>query len=155
MQVVWLFFKVRVKHFNLRYFFNPFYHCNSVISELSIFISYCMYSTEDVTDHAGPRRRCEFHPGTNFWHPPVEVTQFWHPRSGFGAHFFVRPFLVSFIDEEAGEKYETKPLLGCQNWITSTGGCQNLVPGWHSQRRGPAWSVMYSYQPAHNFYFFV
>ena len=24
---------------------------------------------------------------TKFWHPPVEVTQFWYPRSGFGALF--------------------------------------------------------------------
>ena len=29
-----------------------------------------------------------------------------------------------------------KPLLGCQNWDTSMGGCQNLVPGWHTHRRG-------------------
>ena len=79
-----------------------------------------------------------------------------------------------YIDQEPGEKYKTKvvsngssywfisywwiyfclvfekrkrvpkPLLGCQNWVTSTGGCQNLVPGWHSQRRGPAWSVICS-----------
>ena len=34
-----------------------------------------------MTDHAGPRR-CECHPGTKVWHPPVEVTQFWHPGSG-------------------------------------------------------------------------
>ena len=40
----------------------------------------------DTTDHAGPRR-CECHLGTNFWHPPIEVTQFWHPRSGIGARF--------------------------------------------------------------------
>ena len=37
-----------------------------------------------MTDHAGPRH-CEDHPGTKFWHPPIEVTQFWQPRSGFGA----------------------------------------------------------------------
>ena len=40
-----------------------------------------------MTDHAGPDARCECHMGTNFWPPPIEVTQFWHPRSGFGAHF--------------------------------------------------------------------
>ena len=28
-----------------------------------------------MTDHAGPRQ-CERHPGTKFWHPPIEVTQF-------------------------------------------------------------------------------
>ena len=39
-----------------------------------------------MTDHGGPRH-CEGHPGTKFWHPPIEVTQFWHPRSGFGARF--------------------------------------------------------------------
>ena len=44
-----------------------------------------------MTGHAGPRL-CECHPGTKFWHPPVEVTPFWHPRSGFGARFlFERP----------------------------------------------------------------
>ena len=37
-----------------------------------------------MTDQAGPRH-CEYHPGTKFWHPPIEVTQFWQPRSGFGA----------------------------------------------------------------------
>ena len=31
-----------------------------------------------MTDHAGPRR-CESHPETNFWHPPIEVIQFWRP----------------------------------------------------------------------------
>ena len=39
-----------------------------------------------MTAHAGPRR-CECHPGTKFRHPPVEVTQFWHPKSGYGARF--------------------------------------------------------------------
>ena len=29
-------------------------------------------------------------------------------------------------------KRAPKPLLGCQNWVTSTGGCQHLVPGWPS-----------------------
>ena len=44
-----------------------------------------------MTDHAGPRR-CECHPGNIcIWHQPNEVTQFWNPRSGFGARFFVRP----------------------------------------------------------------
>ena len=42
-----------------------------------------------MTDHAGPRR-CKCHPGTNFWHPPIEVTQFWHP-------FFVRPKKIILI----------------------------------------------------------
>ena len=36
-----------------------------------------------MTDHAGPQH-CECYPETNFWHPPVEVTQFW-------PLFFVRP----------------------------------------------------------------
>ena len=48
-----------------------------------------------MTDHAGPQRcehwfllgECECHPGTKFWHPPIEVTQFWHQRRGFGARF--------------------------------------------------------------------
>ena len=29
----------------------------------------------------------------------------------------------------AYKKRAQKPLLGGQNWVTSTGGCQNLVPG--------------------------
>ena len=33
-------------------------------------------------------------------------------------------------------------LLGCHKWVTSTGECQNLVPGLNSQRQGPARSVI-------------
>ena len=39
-----------------------------------------------MTDHAGPRRS-ECHLGSKFWHQPVEVTQLWHPMSGFEASF--------------------------------------------------------------------
>ena len=60
-----------------------------------------------MTDHAGPRR-CECHPRTDCWHPHVEVTQFWHPRSGYGAMFCKAK--IDYIDQEAGEKYETKVL---------------------------------------------
>ena len=56
-----------------------------------------------MTDHAGPGH-CECHSGTNFWHPPIEVTQFWHPRSGFGAPFLKK----DNIGQGAGEEYETK-----------------------------------------------
>ena len=56
-----------------------------------------------MTDHAGPRC-CECHPGTNFWHPPTEVTQFWHPRSGFGARFF-KPKKIKLYQKA---KHETK-----------------------------------------------
>ena len=45
---------------------------------------------KNMTDNAG-HRRCKCRPGTNCWHPPVEVTQFWHPPCGFGARFFVWP----------------------------------------------------------------
>ena len=73
--------------------------------------------------------------------------------------FFVRPKKIILI----GEKYETKvggnglsycfvsywwiyfcfsktetgakTLIGCQNWVTLTGWCQNLVPRWHLQCR--------------------
>ena len=48
-----------------------------------------------------------------------------------------------------------KPLLGCQNWVTSMGGCQNLVPGWYSQCRGPAWSVICRWFEYNNVFFFV
>ena len=44
---------------------------------------------EYMTDHAGPRR-CECHLGTKFRHLPVEVTQFWHQRSDFGARFLLK-----------------------------------------------------------------
>ena len=40
-----------------------------------------------------------------------------------------------------------KPLLVCQNWFTKADGYQNLVPGLHSYRRGPAWSVIYNQPP--------
>ena len=39
-----------------------------------------------MADHAG-RRRSVVNQGTKLWRPPVEVTQFWRPRSGFGARF--------------------------------------------------------------------
>ena len=123
-----------------------------------------------MTDQAGPRR-CECHPGTNFWHPPINVTPFWHPRRGFGALFlegqkrlywargggnyktkvvgngssywFVSYGWIYFCLVFQKRKRAPKPLLWCQSLDTSTGGCQNLVPGWHSQRRGPACSVIY------------
>ena len=97
-------------------------------------------------------RRCECHPGTNFWHPPFEVTQFWHPRSGFGARFFKGQkrlywprgggkvcnkscwkwfkLLFYFILMNffclvfQKRKQAPKPLLGCQNWVTSTAGAK-------------------------------
>ena len=63
-----------------------------------------------MTDQAGPRPargdRCECHLGTNFWHPPIEVTQFWYPRSCFGTRFCKAK--KDYIHQEAGEKYETK-----------------------------------------------
>ena len=43
------------------------------------------------------------------------------------------------------KKRAPKPLLGCQNWVTSKGGCQNLVPGWHSQRRRRGMSYIAGY----------
>ena len=58
-----------------------------------------------MTDHGGPRR-CECHPGTDFRHPPVEVTKFCHPRSGLAPVFFKAE--KDYIDQEAGEKYETR-----------------------------------------------
>ena len=39
-----------------------------------------------MTDQAGPQI-CMCQPGTNFWHLPIDVTQFWHPRSSFGTRF--------------------------------------------------------------------
>ena len=66
-----------------------------------------------MTDHAGPRR-WECHPGTKFLHPPIEITQFWHPRSGFGAYFCKAKQEYMYIDQEAGKKYETKVV---KNWF--------------------------------------
>ena len=40
------------------------------------------------------------------------------------------------------KKRAPKPLLGRQNWVTSTGGCHNLVPGLTTERRPPAWSAI-------------
>ena len=55
-------------------------------------------TTIHTTDHAGPRR-CECHPGTKFWHPPVEVTQFLAPMERFWRPFpfFERPNKNTFI----------------------------------------------------------
>ena len=39
-----------------------------------------------MTDQVGPRQY-ECNPGTKLWRPPVKVTQFWRPRSGFDARF--------------------------------------------------------------------
>ena len=39
-----------------------------------------------MADHAGDRRSV-VNPGTKLWRPPVEITQFWRPRSCFGARF--------------------------------------------------------------------
>ena len=39
-----------------------------------------------LADHAGGRRSV-VNPGIKLWRPPVEITQFLHPRSGFGARF--------------------------------------------------------------------
>ena len=39
-----------------------------------------------MADHACGRRSV-VNPDTKLWRPPVEVTQFWSPRSGFGARF--------------------------------------------------------------------
>ena len=44
-----------------------------------------MYN-EHVADQAGGRRSV-VSPGTKLWRQPVEVTQCWRPRSGFGARF--------------------------------------------------------------------
>ena len=54
--------------------------------------------------------------------------------------FEVRPLKKNYVCLQCTLLYWTKkrapkPLLGCQNWITSMDGCQKLVPGWHSQRR--------------------
>ena len=58
-----------------------------------------------MTNHAGPPT-LYVSPGTIFWHPPIEVTWFWHPKTGFGARFCKAK--KDYIDQEAGEKYETK-----------------------------------------------
>ena len=39
-----------------------------------------------MSDHAGPRRS-DCPPCTKWWRLPAFVTQFWRPRSGFGARF--------------------------------------------------------------------
>ena len=92
-------------------------------------------------------------PGTKLWRPPVEVSQFWRQRSGFGARFrFCKPNKNNFISMKpksnlnhfhqllfhtfpppldqynlfwSYKKRAPKPLLGCQNWVTSTFLCGN------------------------------
>ena len=53
-----------------------------------------------MANHAAGRRSV-VNPSTKLWRPPVEVTQFWLQRNGFGAHFLYDE--KDFIDQEAGE----------------------------------------------------
>ena len=48
---------------------------------------YLYLQGEHMANQAGGRRRSVVNPGTKPWRPPVEITQFWRPRSGFGARF--------------------------------------------------------------------
>ena len=123
-----------------------------------------------MTDHAGPRR-CECHPGTNLWHPPIEVTKFWH-QGAVWRPFFVRPTKIILIKKRgkvwSKSCWKWSKLLFCfilMNWFlfgpskTQTGAktaprVPNLgyfdgrVPKFSSrltltiQRRTPAWSVI-------------
>ena len=104
-----------------------------------------------MTDHTGPLRY-ECHPGSKFWHPPVEVNQFWHTRSGF--RFWKTPqknssvwnkTVTGTISNNFCLKLFPRLLINIIFFsLTKTLlGCQKLVPGWHSQRRGPAWSVIW------------
>ena len=64
-----------------------------------------------MADHAGPRRfKC--HPETNFWHPPIEETQFWHQRSGLAPVFCKAK--KDYIDQEGGGKVWNK---SCWKWF--------------------------------------
>ena len=59
---------------------------------------------------------------------------------GKGSNYFLALYWwIYFCLVFLTRKREPKPLLWCQNWVTLTGGGQNLVPGWHSHvggRRG-------------------
>ena len=117
---------------------------------------------ERTFDRPRPPRRCECHPGTNFWHPPVEVTQFGTrgsvlapkkiiliKRRGkskkqkllemvqvlFHTDEFI--FVWSFKNGNGRQNHSS----GAKTWLHRRTG-QNLVPVWHSQRRGPAWSII-------------
>ena len=85
----------------------------------------------------------------------LRLNLFWHPSSGFllgqkkiiltkrrGKSMkqklleIVQVTVLFQTDEiifvwsfKNGNGRQNHPLLGCQNWDTSTGGCQNLVPG--------------------------
>ena len=41
--------------------------------------------------------------------------------------------LINIIFFGLMKKVAPKPLLGCQNWVTSMGGRQKIVPGRHSK----------------------
>ena len=56
-----------------------------------------------MTDHAGPRR-CKCHPGTNFNRRSNPVLA---PEVRFWCPFFCTA-KKDYIDQEAGEEYETK-----------------------------------------------
>ena len=58
-----------------------------------------------MTDHAGPRQ-CECHPGTNFWHTPIKVTQFGTLGAVLALDFCKAK--KDYIDQEAGESMKQK-----------------------------------------------
>ena len=116
-----------------------------------------------MADHAGGRRSL-VNPGTKLWRTTVEVTQFWRP-------FFIRLKKIIPIKRRGNNmkqrlleiiqvtvwlhtdeliflwfykkrKRAPKPLLGRQNWVTSTVARHTLVPGLTTESRPQAWSAI-------------
>ena len=87
-------------------------------------------------------------PDELFWRP----FRFWKTKKNEFTSIkqtLLEPFLTTFVSYFFPaswsiyilfwpfKKQAPKPLLGCQNWVISMGGCKP-----NSQRRGPAWSVI-------------
>ena len=70
-----------------------------------------------MADHAGGRTSV-VNLGTKLWRPPVEVTQFWRPRSGFGARFFARPKKVILIKRRGNSmKQKLLEMIQVNVWL--------------------------------------
>ena len=89
-----------------------------------------------MADHCG--RSSVVNPGTKLWRPPVAVTQFWRPRSGFGARFRFcktpQKMLQMLLLQKTGAK--TAPLA--QKLVYFDGRAPLRVPGLTSERRPTA-----------------
>ena len=90
-----------------------------------------------MADHAGGRRSV-VNPGTKLWH------LCWSNSVLAAVFVLVKPKKKKIISMKPYKKRAPKPLLGRHNWVTSTGGRNNLLPWLTTERRPSAWSAICS-----------